>query len=488
MSSVDVWTIAGFDPSAKAGVLVDRQLFSILGLKSHALITALTAQHDKAMTRVRPVDIHLFSEQFLLLKQCGWPKVIKIGLLPTKEYVQCLAQLLADFPGKIVYDPVMQASVGPRLMASDAVVLIKSLLLPRITIMTPNLYEAHCLTEIPIHTSVDMQQAANQLHQMGVSEVILKGGHLDGVFAQDLWSDGQRRYWLTLPRLHGVSLHGSGCIFSATLAGMLATEDNSLDAFVMAKMVTYQALNAQCAPLRVDENADHFPWLTNTIEEGQERLSFAQVTKPLGLYTIINEIAWLKRLSAWGVRTLQWRDKEQSQAATARIIEVTNFLRKKEVQLFINDDWQTALKCQAYGVHLGQEDLDNANLKCIADSGLRLGVSTHSLSELARAKALNPSYIAFGPIFPTTTKRMIFPPQGLAKLATWRKWVENPLVAIGGINLHNIQEILATGVDSVAMISAVTKAANPRLACQQLLSYFKKNHALSKTSPAPTSR
>lgn len=485
MLNADVWTIAGFDPTGRAGVLVDKQIYALLGLQGHALITALTAQHDFSLTRVEPVDIHLFSEQLCLLKQLGWPKVIKIGLLPSKAFVHCLSQQLADFPGKIVYDPVMQASVGTRLMAKDVLDSLQAELLSRVHIITPNFHEASCLSGMPIHTTSQMQEAASALCDMGIKEVILKGGHGDGDFSQDLYCDANAQHWLTLPRLQAL-LHGSGCVFSAVLAGEMAKHDNTLDAFVMAKMLTYQALKKQHVPYWIKDDSEDFPWLTRTAQEGLHRLAFAPLAQPLGLYTIINEARWLLCLPQWGVHTLQWRDKES--ADQEKIKEAIKAVRKTKAQLFVNDDWQSAIQYQADGVHLGQEDLLTADLKAIQSAGLRLGVSTHSLTELATAKALAPSYIAFGPIYPTTTKRMIFAAQGLEKLARWRKWVKEPLVAIGGINMGNMESVLATKADSVAMVSAVTKAANPQLACQQLLSIFKENHALSTANSAPTSR
>jgi rhodanese-related sulfurtransferase len=113
----------------------------------------------------------------------------------------------------------------------------------------------------------------------------------------------------------------------------------------------------------------------------------------------------------------------------------------------------------AYGVHLGQEDLNDADVHKIHAAGLRLGISTHCYYEVARAHAYHPSYIAIGPVFKTDSKIMSFPPQGLDRLHYWRRLLPNyPLVAIGGINEMNMQDVLATGVDGVAMISAITKA------------------------------
>jgi hydroxymethylpyrimidine kinase/phosphomethylpyrimidine kinase/thiamine-phosphate diphosphorylase len=470
---IDVWTIAGFDPSSGAGILADRDIFNLLGLNSQVLITALTAQNSMTATQVTPVNITLFSEQFRLLKASGWPAVIKIGLLPNKSFVHCVAKLLQGYPGKIIYDPVMIASSGKTLMAPGTLAVLKECLLPRVSVLTPNIQEAMAIIQMPIDSVEKMQQAAYQICKQGVAEVILKGGHLEGDFAQDIWCDGQSHCWLTLPRLNVPPLHGSGCLFSAALAAELAISKNSIDAFVMAKMIGHQALKAQRSPVEMPDNAEHFPWLTKTAIAGQRLSAFAPLSQPLGFYTIINEQRWLSTLPSWGVKTIQWRQKEASPLKDKIIAEVIKTLTSHDIQLFINDDWEIALKEKAYGVHLGQEDLEQCDIDTLRTAGIRLGISTHSLKELARAKALQPSYYAFGPIYPTETKAMIFAAQGLMKLKRWRKWVNDPLVAIGGIHLNNLKDVLSTKVDSVAVVSAVIKAADPFEACQQFLHYFK---------------
>ena len=473
LRKVDVWTIAGFDPSGGAGVLADRDMFNLLGRSNQVLITALTAQNNVTATQVRPVDLNLFSEQLHLLKQSGWPKAIKIGLLPNSAFVLCVVELLNTFPGKIIYDPVMVASSGKLLMAPDTVAVLKKALLPRINLLTPNRQEAMVLTGLPINSAQDMQRAAYQLCREGLKEVILKGGHVEGEFAQDVWCNGQTHVWLILPRLNVPPLHGSGCLFSAALASELSASNNSLDAFVMAKMLVHQALKNQYIPRQIPEYADSFPWLTKTALAGNQRLPFISLKQPLGFYTIINEPHWLSKLTGFGVKTLQWRQKEALPLRDKMITDAVKSASQQNIQLFINDDWEIALKTKAYGVHLGQEDLEHCDIDALRAAGIRLGISTHSLSELARAKALLPSYMAFGPIYPTTTKPMRFAAQGLRRLTMWRKWVPEPLVAIGGITLYNIAEVLSTKVDSVAVVSAVTKAKDPHEACQQFLRYYK---------------
>ena len=141
--------------------------------------------------------------------------------------------------------------------------------------------------------------------------------------------------------------------------------------------------------------------------------------------------------------------------------------------LFINDHWQVALAAGAYGVHLGQEDLDALQPHEVATlraSGVRLGVSTHGYAEMLRAAAVWPSYIAMGAVFPTTLKRMETAPQGVARLGLYAKLMQQfPLVAIGGIGAEQFAEVAATGVGSLAVVRALVNAPDPEAAAAQLM-------------------
>lgn len=144
--------------------------------------------------------------------------------------------------------------------------------------------------------------------------------------------------------------------------------------------------------------------------------------------------------------------------------------------LFINDHWELAIHYGAAGVHLGQEDLEKADVDRINRSGLFLGISTHCYYEVARAHALNPSYVACGPIYETTSKIMPFQAQGIARLERWRKTLRYPLVAIGGITLKNLSDVLKTKIDGVSVISAITKASAPLVAAKQFLTQMNESH------------
>lgn len=198
---------------------------------------------------------------------------------------------------------------------------------------------------------------------------------------------------------------------------------------------------------------------------------FPPVPFRLGLYPVVDSVAWIERLLAVGVKTIQLRIKDkQDDEVEADIIAAVALGRRYDARLFINDYWRLAIKHQAYGVHLGQEDLESTELELIRAAGLRLGVSTHDNMEIDVALAARPSYIALGHVFPTQTKQMPSAPQGLEQLASHiERLADYPTVAIGGISLERAPAVLATGVGSIAVVSAITQADNWEAATAQLL-------------------
>ena len=201
---------------------------------------------------------------------------------------------------------------------------------------------------------------------------------------------------------------------------------------------------------------------------------FALTEFKLGLYVIVDSYEWIERLIHAGVKTLQIRIKDRSpEQAEEEIARCIALAKQHTVRLFVDDFWQLAIKYQAYGVHLGQEDLLTADLNAIQQAGLRLGVSTHNREEIELVLPLRPSYIALGHIFPTQSKIMPSAPQGIANLAAQVKDLGDiPTVAIGGITASHFADVLATGVGSIAVISAVTQAEDWQSAVKNLLNYF----------------
>jgi len=195
----------------------------------------------------------------------------------------------------------------------------------------------------------------------------------------------------------------------------------------------------------------------------------------LGLYPVVPSAQWLERSLALGVKTVQLRLKdatpEQLESQIARAVAAG---RRHDARVFINDYWREAASAGAYGVHLGQEDLDTADLDAIARANLRLGLSTHGYYEMLRALHYRPSYLAFGAVFPTGTKTVATAPQGLERLARYVRLLGShvPLVAIGGIDASRLPAVLGTGVGGVALVSAITAAADPEQAVARLQQAF----------------
>jgi thiamine-phosphate pyrophosphorylase len=184
---------------------------------------------------------------------------------------------------------------------------------------------------------------------------------------------------------------------------------------------------------------------------------------PDRFYPVVDSVAWVARLTKLGVGTIQLRAKNLNDADALAIVKealaVTNGTATK---LVVNDYWRAAIEARAQHLHLGQEDLADADLTAIRNSGLTLGISTHDDDELATALRAKPDYVALGPIFFTTLKSMRFAPQGIPKIAEWKNRVGSiPLVAIGGIKLEHAAEIFAAGADSIAVVSDVTQNADP---------------------------
>ena len=195
---------------------------------------------------------------------------------------------------------------------------------------------------------------------------------------------------------------------------------------------------------------------------------------PDRFYPVVDSVKWVARLTALGVGTIQLRAKDLNDSEALQIVsDALAATKGTGTKLVVNDYWRAAIVAGAKHLHLGQEDLAEADPGAIRDAGLTLGISTHDDDELATALAVKPDYVALGPIFPTTLKSMRFAPQGIAKIAEWKKRIGNiPLVAIGGIKLEHAADIFAAGADSIAVVSDVTQAADPDARVRDWLQTF----------------
>lgn len=180
-------------------------------------------------------------------------------------------------------------------------------------------------------------------------------------------------------------------------------------------------------------------------------------------YPIVDSAAWVARLVRAGARLIQLRIKDRGEAWTAQETrEALAICARTGAALVVNDHWRVAIGEGAPWVHLGQGDLDHADVVAIRKAGLKLGLSTHDEAELERALKLEPDYVALGPIYFTRLKAMAFAPQGLERIGEWKRRVGAvPLVAIGGLNVERAKQCLAGGADVVSVVTDITLNADP---------------------------
>ena len=180
-------------------------------------------------------------------------------------------------------------------------------------------------------------------------------------------------------------------------------------------------------------------------------------------YPVVPSVEWVARLAPAGARFIQLRIKDRSQEEVRRQVrDAQAICLKHGAQLVVNDHWQVAIDEKCPWVHLGQEDLIVADVKAIRRAGLLLGVSTHDHAELEKALAVDPDYVAVGPIWPTQLKKMPWAPQGLERIGEWKRLVgARPLVAIGGLTLDRALLCLKAGADSAAVVGDIVNNADP---------------------------
>lgn len=184
---------------------------------------------------------------------------------------------------------------------------------------------------------------------------------------------------------------------------------------------------------------------------------------PCRFYPIFDSADWIARMVPLGIRLVQLRMKDRPEPdMRAELRRARDICRAAGVTLVVNDHWQLAIEEGCDWLHLGQEDLETADMEAIRAAGLRLGLSTHDEAELARALAAGPDYIALGPVWPTILKKMRWHSQGVERLAEWKARIGGiPLVAIGGLTPERAVEAFAAGADVVSVVTDITLDPTP---------------------------
>ncbi len=481
--------IAGIDSGGGAGLTAD--CISVHDAGGFPLVcpTALTVQSLKRVRSVQNVDPALFKETLDTLIE-DFPKIssVKIGLVASQELLDIILDYLEGplHDASVVWDPVLTATAGDFKSADlkgslDRILRVSD-------VFTPNLNEALTLAGWS-HERYEREGAealAAVFSDKGCA-VLVKGGHVsDAAVSTDTLKTDTVSATLSHERKAGDGAHGGGCALSSAIAANLAAGYNVTDAVTLAKTyVTYGIevpdLKSEGARPPVGHHEDflqpeyipavrenHFP-----VYKGEP---FRACPDNLGFYVVLDSSEWIERCAKCGVKTLQLRIKDPARPDLYdEVVRAVAIAREYGVRLYINDYYDLAIKAGAYGVHMGMDDLKDKDMDIIRASGLRLGVSTTGPYEIMKALSLKPSYVALGHIFPTNTKEMVSKPQGLWKLSreiALLNKLKMPYTTIGGINLENARQLLAIGVKSVAVVSAITKAPDVKEACDTWLSLF----------------
>lgn len=503
MTQPVIWCIGGIDSSGGAGVTRDALTLADLQMHACVITTQITVQSNTRMLDSHITSPSIINEQWLALENELPPRAIKIGAIANDEQALVLCAHIDSLKKPkpfIVWDPVLRSTSGGALTRLSPPIV--QLLLKLVDVVTPNIDELSALTGIVIGNNTTKKDAIDELIALGANAVFAKGGHATWQSdAIDTFKTHTAEYEFVQPRTteRGTKtasrLRGTGCMQASALAAFIVKGYAIDDALTLANAYVMQVRLASVChdlspkatldlttsdtyfakPVGLPAKHSAFPqvfFAPNDPVKWQDNTGFAPLTeKNLGIYPVVDHVDWIAKLLPTGVRIIQLRIKlspdkknhdQQMADISHQIKQAVALTKDTNCQLFINDFWQLAIKYGAYGVHLGQEDLATADLQAIKAAGLRLGISTHGFAELQRIKTLKPSYIALGHIFPTTTKDMPSQPQGITRLKQYVNLCGDiPTVAIGGINLSRINAVANTGVNSIAVVSAITQADCP---------------------------
>lgn len=494
MSIPVIWSVGGHDSSGTAGLSADAraaQAFGVHLCPVAAVVSAVvTAPDTQGEAMTMSVGRPMLDAQLKALAQNQPPVVIKTGRLGDADQLAALARHTDQLRSSgravaLVVDLLPDASQGAACFSPALIDAYQHQLLPRATLVTGNLGSARRLLQLP---EADAPTLASALRAAGAQAAAITGSdlpHAEG-WALDWVDTPDTRGWLALPWQNHPHRRGSSSTFASAAAAALARGFVTADALVLAKMATAYALRhgyaagqgtgTALAQAGFASDARYLPFMSwdAAPDFGACQPWPAPAAAPLlpgqpcALYAIVDSAARVQQALAAGVRLLQLRIKTPDSPGEAwhahlraELAQALDACRQAGATLVINDHWQRALELAAGDVrhlalHLGQEDLQALGPQgrsALLTSGVRLGISSHSLWELARARSLHPWYVACGPVWPTLTKAMPWRPQGLGNLAWWVHMAGCPVVAIGGI-LHHAQasQAASTGARAVCVV------------------------------------
>lgn len=474
-----VWSIAGNDSGGGAGLSADLRAALAFGVHLCPVVAAVTAQNSVGVARIEPTSPGVLEAQLAALAGDMPPAVVKTGMLGSAENVVIVARWVDRLRERgsvaLVIDPVMGATTGASF-ANDAVLAAyREWLLPRATLITPNEREARRLVPAGAGADATIPELARALRAQGAQAVAITCGDSTAQPSHSLdWIDTPHATgWLALSRIDTLHNHGTGCTFATSAASAMARGFVAADALVLAKMATAHALRhgyiagQGAGPVSARAGFAVEPSLMPLLSWGETPALPAEPqavsAAAIDLYAIVDTAERVEKVVAAGVKTVQLRIKTPPEpdsvwqaALREAIVQALAACRAKDALLVVNDHWQLAHELGVRAVHLGQEDLlalGEAGRAELVATELQVGISSHSLWELARARGLNPPYVACGPVWPTLTKAMPWRAQGLDNLAWWVHMAGVPVVAIGGIlEPEQLTQAAQSGASGVCVV------------------------------------
>ncbi|CAI5502235.1 unnamed protein product, partial [Closterium sp. Naga37s-1] len=460
------------DSGGGAGIQADIKSTAAHGAWCATAITAVTAQNTRGVQFAHAVGADAVVAQLRSVLSDLPVAAVKTGMLPNAEVVSAVCDFMeAEAQGvPLVVDPVLVASSGDTLADNQAMQLIRSRLIPLATVVTPNLREAEALLLLApgsVRTTEDMRRAAKEIHALGARSVLVKGGHLEGEKATDVFYDGSAFHELSSPRLATTNTHGTGCSMAASVAAGLAQGRGVKQAVVDAKAYLSHIL-AKSLPITMGSGPqgplNHLPLVCHF---GLPNARAAFHPAQLRLYAVTDSRmnkAWgrsvgdaIREAIAGGATLLQIREKDiETGDFVQQAAEAVAVARAHGIPLVINDRVDVALAVDADGIHVGQSDMDAATVRQILGPTRIIGVSCKSREHAEKAWRDGADYIGVGGVFPTNTKEnnKTIGVEGLADVCLVSKL---PVVAIGGIKGGNILDVVkgvaaagASGTDGAA--------------------------------------
>ena len=236
-------SIAGSDPSGGAGIQTDLKSFTTLGIHGTTIITCITVQNTSRVNNILKLPAEIVGEQIDAVFEDIKPDAVKTGMLYDIDIVDIVSKKIKKYDMKPVVDPVMVATSGDSLSKKDFVDILKKKIIPKSYILTPNIEESEILTKIKIKNIDDIKESCGKIYDMGAENVIIKGGHFKGEKVVDVFYDGKKFDFFTLPRIPDKKAHGSGCTLSSLITGYLAKKEKPVDAVRKSKIVLWNMID-----------------------------------------------------------------------------------------------------------------------------------------------------------------------------------------------------------------------------------------------------